>query len=45
MPGYGTRASSVVRYFQGQISFLEHRFDAKGDAGTTALGCHYGLFK
>ncbi|OQW90033.1 MAG: hypothetical protein BWK72_02050 [Rhodoferax ferrireducens] len=45
MPGYGTRASSVVRYVQGQISFLEHRFDAQGDAGTTALGCHYELFK
>ena len=45
MPGYGTRASSVVRYVQGQISFLEHRFDALGDAGTTALGCHYELFK
>ena len=35
MPGYGTRASSVVRYGPDQISFLEHRFDAQGAAGSS----------
>jgi len=35
MPGYGTRASSVVRYEKDEVSFLEHSFDDTGCANTS----------
>ncbi|MBB1074103.1 NRDE family protein [Rhodoferax sp. 4810] len=43
MPGYGTRASSVVRYASNQIMFLEHRFDEHGAAGASceSFAIHY----
>jgi len=43
MPGYGTRASSVVRYASNQIRFLEHRFDEHGTAGESceSFAIHY----
>jgi len=34
-PDYGTRACSVLRVANGQISFLEHSFDAQGASGVT----------
>ncbi|MDR3368551.1 NRDE family protein [Rhodoferax sp.] len=34
-PGYGTRASSLVRYEKNEIRFTERRFDVDGDAGTS----------
>jgi uncharacterized protein with NRDE domain len=44
-PGYGTRASSVVRYASDQISFLEHRFDQQGATGASSECFHYLLAK
>jgi uncharacterized protein with NRDE domain len=37
MPGYGTRASSVVQMGSGAISFQERTFDEQGPQGQTTL--------
>jgi uncharacterized protein with NRDE domain len=44
-PGYGTRASSVVRYGKDGILFTEQRFDAEGEAGINVQGLRLPLLK
>ena len=44
-PGYGTRASSVVRYGKDEILFTEQRFDADGEAGASVQGLRLPLLK
>jgi uncharacterized protein with NRDE domain len=36
-PGYGTRASTILRLSGSQIKMTEHSFDGDGPAGVTAL--------
>jgi uncharacterized protein with NRDE domain len=36
-PGYGTRASTILRMLDGTAEITEHRFDAKGPVGESAF--------